>query len=163
MSAGLGVGLFLAGLVFLILVWAALRFLPRVQAHEQARLSDFPLPESSNSQDAVIILQHGGRVDYINAAARSFFDLRENEPYDLERLARRVRPADDFLDLCVQSGNKRVTVNGKLVEISSFEIPGAFPMMLVSLRGRDASPALEEPGSTSEEILRVVSEFSQSI
>ncbi len=163
MPAGLGIGLFLAGLVFLILVWAALRFLPRAQSNVPASLSDFSLSESSSSRDAVIILQHGGRVDYMNAAARSFFDLRDNEPYDLERLARRVRPADDFLDLCVQPGNKRVTINGKLVEVSSFEVPGAFPMMLVSLRSRDVSPAIDESAGTSEQVLRVVSEFSQSI
>jgi GAF domain-containing protein/nitrogen-specific signal transduction histidine kinase len=163
MPAGLGIGLFLAGLVFLILVWAALRFLPRVQANVQTSLSEFSFSEKSNSQDAVIILQHGGRVDYMNAAARLFFDLRDNEPYDLERLARRVRPADDFLDLCVEPGNKRVTINGKLVEVSSFEVPGAFPMMLVSLRSRETTPAIDETAGTSDEILRVVSEFSQSI
>ncbi len=163
MDAGLGVGLFLAGLVFLILVWTALRFLPRGQANAQADTGHFSFSESSNSKDAVIILQHGGRVDYISAAARAYFDLRENEPYDLERLARRIRPSDDFLDLCVAPGNKRVTIGGKLVEITSFEIPGAFPMMLVSLRSREVSPALEQTSGASEEIVRVVSEFSQSI
>ena len=102
-------------------------------------------------------------MEYISALARTYFNMHENEPYDLERLARRVRPTDDFLDLCAASGHKRVSINGKLVEISSFEVPGAYPMMLISLRGKELVPALEQGNGASEEILRVVTEFSQSI
>lgn len=163
MSAGLGIGLFLAGLAILALVWAALRFLPKTRVSAEIDSTYFSSADASKSKDAVIILQPGGRVDYISTPARAYFDLRENESYDLERLARRVRPADDFLDLCVVPGSKRLTIGGKLVEITSFEVPGAFPMMLVSLRGREFSPAMEQGSGTSEEILRVVTEFSQSI
>jgi len=163
MSPALGIGLFLAGLVLLILVWLALRFMPRVRATAQADAGAFSPVERSDSKDAVILLQPGGRVDYVSVAARAYFDLRENEPYDLERLARRVRPSDEFLDLCVSPGTKRVTIGGKLVEIASFEVPGVIPIMLVSLRSKEHSPVLESGSGASEEILRVVTEFSQSI
>jgi PAS domain S-box-containing protein len=161
MSPGLGIGLFLTGLVLIILVWLALRFTPRNRISAQVSADSFM--STSNSKDAVIILQPGGRVDYISTPARTYFDLRENEPYDLERLARRVRPADDFLDLCAAPGSKRVTISGKLVEITSFEVPGAFPVMLVSFRSREVSATLEQGSGASEEILRVVTEFSQGV
>ena len=163
MSPGLGIGLFIAGLVFVVLVWVVLRILPHTNAAIQADVNPFSFPESSKSNDAVIILSPGGRVEYISALARTYFDMRENEPYDLERLARRVRPSDDFLDLCAASGFKRVSIGGKLVEIASYEVPGIYPMMLISLRGKEFAPALEQGNGASEEILRVVTEFSQSI
>ena len=163
MLSGLGISLFIAGLVFVVLVWVVLRIFPRTYATAQADANSFSFPESSKSNDAVIILQPGGRVEYISALARTYFNMHENEPYDLERLARRVRPTDDFLDLCAASGHKRVSISGKLVEISSFEVPGAYPMMLISLRGKELIPALEQGNGASEEILRVVTEFSQSI
>jgi len=163
MFSGLGIGLFIAGLVFVVLVWVVLRVFPRTNAAMQADVNSFSFPESSKSNDAVIILAPGGRVEYISALARTYFDMRANEPYDLERLARRVRPSDDFLDLCAASGHKRVSIGGKLVEIASYEVPGAYPMMLISLRGKEFAPTLEQGGGASEEILRVVTEFSQSI
>ena len=163
MLSGLGISLFIAGLVFILLVWVVLRIIPRTYTTVQADANSFSFPESSKSNDAVIILQPGGRVEYISALARTYFNLNENEPYDLERLARRVRPTDDFLDLCAASGHKRVSINGKLVEISSFEVPGAYPMMLISLRGKELVPALDQGNGASIEILRVVTEFSQSI
>lgn len=163
MLSGLGISLFIAGLVFVVLVWVVLRVIPRTYATVRADANSFSFPESSKSNDAVIILQPGGRVEYISALARTYFNLNENEPYDLERLARRVRPTSDFLDLCAASGHKRVSIGGKLVEISSFEVPGAYPMMLVSLRGKELVPALDQGNGASAEVLRVVTEFSQGI
>jgi hypothetical protein len=48
-----------------------------------------------------------------------------------------VRPSDDFLDLCAAPGSKRVSIGGRLVEIASYEVPGIYPMMLISLRGKE--------------------------
>jgi len=163
MSPGLGISLFIAGLVFVVLVWVVLRIFPRTLTPAKANVNSFSFPESSKSDDAVIILQPGGRVEYISALARTYFNMHENEPYDLERLARRVRPTDDFLDLCAAPGHKRVSISGKLVEISSFEVPGIYPIMLLSLRGKELVPGLEQGNGASEEILSVITEFSQSI
>lgn len=163
MSSGLGVSLFLAGLVVVALAWTVLRVLPRSQTIIQSDPNPFVFPESTKSNEAVIMLQPGGRVEHISDSARSYFDLRENEPYDLESLARRVRPPDDFLDLCVSPGSKRVSISGKLVEIASYEVPGAYPIMLISLRRRDFFPSLEQGNGASAEILRLATEFSQGI
>src|SRR5512138_3150958 len=144
MFSGLGIGLFVAGLVFILLVGVALRLSLRAPATAQADTNSLSFPESSKSNDAVIILQPGGRVEYISPLARTYFNLHENEPHDLERLARHVRPTDDFLDLCAFPGHKRVSLAGRLVEISSFEVPGTYPMMLLSLRGKEFAPILEQ-------------------
>ena len=164
MFSGLGVSLFLAGLVVVALAWAVLRFFPRSQSNIQPAIKSFVFPEvSKSSSEATVILQPGGRVEYISALARSYFELRENEPYDLESLARRVRPSDDFLDLCIAPGHKRVSIGGKLVEIASYQVPGIYPLMLISLRTRDNYPAMGQNSDSTEEILKVATEFSQGI
>src|SRR5688572_3406165 len=156
-------GLFFFGLVLIVLAWILLSIFPRTRINAHEGESPFAFSEPTKSNEAVIILQPGGRVDYMSAAARSFFDLRENEPYDIERLARRVRPSDDFLDLCATPGSKRVTLGGKLVEISSFEVPGVYPMMLISLRGRDVAPIYDQQVDSSNEVFQIMSEFSQKV
>ncbi|MCE9645618.1 MAG: GAF domain-containing protein [Chloroflexi bacterium] len=164
MLPGLGINLFFIALVLIAAVLTALWLLTRSRAALPVISKPVAYPDASrSSNDAVIIIEPGGRVEHISPLARTFFDLRENEPYDLERLARRVRPSDDFLDICVSPGYKRVSIGGKLMEIASYEVPGVYPLMLVSLRGKDFSPALEQGGGASEEILRVVTEFSQGI
>lgn len=163
MFPGLGVSLLLAGLLVVGLAWLTLRMLPRSQRVVQAELSSSISPESTKSNEAVILLQPGGRVEYLSSPARSYFGLRENEPYDIERLARQVRPSDDFLDLCAVPGSRRVSIGGRLVEIASFEVPGTYPMMLVSLRGKEGAFGLEQGNGASNEILQLATEFSQGI
>ncbi|MBI1855041.1 MAG: GAF domain-containing protein [Chloroflexi bacterium] len=159
----LGIGLVIAGLVFVVLVWGLLRLLPRPQA---ANETDHPLVPSNlnESTDAVLIIQPGGRVNYVNAQARAWFGLRENDPADIERLMRRVRPPEDFLDVCATPGQKRVSVNGKLADITSYQVPGVYPQMLVSLRGMDLAPALTaRDGQVASSILQVITDFSRAI
>lgn len=162
MSLGLGVGVFIAGLVIVTLALLVLRFMSRTQAVSQES-SNSPISLSkTNSKEAVIVLQPGGRVEYISASARVYFGLHEDEPFDLERLARHVRPSDDFIDLCVTSGTKRVSIGGKPAELASFEVPGAYPRMLILVRGKDTS-TVENVDEVSDEILRVATEFSKGI
>lgn len=168
MSVGLGVGVFIAGLVVVTLALLVLRFMGRTQSAPQAISNSSSVsPLTKSSKEAVLVLQPGGRVEYISVAARSYFSLRDDEPFDLERLARHVRPSDDFIDLCVTPGVRRVSVDGKPVELASFEVPGVYPRMLISMRGKDsASPALMNENNNNEgsdEILRVATEFSQGI
>jgi PAS domain S-box-containing protein len=163
MISGLEIGLGISGLVLILLVLLFLRASTRTQSETGGTSSPFSMTDPSKSDDATIVLQPGGRVEYMSAAARSIFDLREHEPYDLERLARRVRPSDDFLELCASPGTRRLTIGGKLLNVSSFEVPGAFPMMLISVRNKDLAPTLDEGTATSSDAFRIVSEFSQSI
>ncbi|HND50501.1 MAG TPA: hypothetical protein PLL95_18170, partial [Anaerolineales bacterium] len=89
MSIGLGVGVFIAGLVIITLALLMLRLVARTHSDPQESLAS-PVLTKSNSRDAVIVIQPGGRVEYLSAAARPYFNLREDEPFDLERLARHV-------------------------------------------------------------------------
>src|SRR4030065_757240 len=105
-EAGLGLSLILAGLVVAILVWVFLRMLPRREPTADV-ISTPASSFESQSTDAVIVVQLGGRVEYISRLARDWFGLQEGESPDLERLARRVRPAEEFLGLCAGEGQKR--------------------------------------------------------
>ncbi|GAB4543626.1 MAG: hypothetical protein Fur002_15990 [Anaerolineales bacterium] len=164
MLSGLAVGSAVIGLVFIILVLAALRLMPKNgEAAKPGKQTAFPV-ELDNSAEATLLIQAGGRVEYMSALARSFFDVRPHEPYDLERLARRVRPAEDFLNLCAAPGQKRLSIAGKLFEVSSYQVPGEVPVMLVSLRSKEFSSIFEHAESgASSEILKIVSDFSQAI
>jgi GAF domain-containing protein/nitrogen-specific signal transduction histidine kinase len=164
MLAGLDfkIGLLTIGLVSMFLVWAVLNLIPRSRNTTKGGTSIPVLPEIQQSTDAVLIAESGGRVGYLNALARQWFALGEDEPADLERLLRRVRPMDDFLDVCSHPGQKRLTVNGKLLEATSYEIPGTFPMVLVSFRALDLTPSLAN-GEADGSILKISTDFSQAI
>ncbi len=165
MSVGLGVGVFIAGLAVVTLALLVLRLMARSQSAPSGEVLSPQAHTSANlTKEAIIVIQPGGRVEYASPPARDLFSLREGEPPDLERLTRHVRPADDFLDLCITPGMKRLTVGGKPAELSSYEVPGAYPRMLISVRARDASTTLGNNGSEgSDEILRVATEFSQGV
>lgn len=162
---GLGIGLLAAGLAFVLLVWVILRLLSGSSLTAQADAA-LPLyiPDDASTTDAVLIVQPGGRVEYINALARQWFGLQEDDYPDLERLSRRVRPSDDFMDVCAAPAQKRLTINSKLVEATSYQIPGAYPMVMVTLRGIDLLPALQaQSGDSSDSIIKVITDFSQSV
>lgn len=151
------------GLIVITITLMILRMMLRAQTATQATIAAPHFSKSTQSNDAVFILQPGGRVEYLSDRARSFFGLRENEPYDLERLARYARPSDDFLDVCASPNSKRVSINGRLVEVTSYEIPGPYPFMLVALRGKENAVNVEHNHSNASEILELATELSQSI
>lgn len=72
--------------------------------------------------EAVLLILRGGKVEYLNRAARELFRLGQSQP-NLEGLARRVTPADAFLSLCAAEGRARFTIDGRLIEGTSFRIP----------------------------------------
>jgi hypothetical protein len=79
MLAGLEVGLALIifAVVLGAIVWAviALRRLPRNAPIASEATSTFVSPDSSNLDEAILIVQFGGRVEYINELAREWFGL----------------------------------------------------------------------------------------
>lgn len=159
-----GVVIVVAGLVILILVLVFLRMLPR----NQAVLGASPAPISpfeSQTTDAIVIVQAGGRVEYMNDKARERFGLAAEETADLERLARRIRPSEEFLELCVTEGQMRFSVNGRLTDATSYRVPGYNPMMLVTFRAMDLSSAQAsgEIADSTGSVLKVVAEFGQTI
>ena len=76
-----------------------------------------------DAQEAVILVLSGGRVQYLNAQARRWFNLDPDAFPSLEYLAHRVRPEEDFLKLCVAPGHARLTLAAKAVEATSYAVP----------------------------------------
>jgi GAF domain-containing protein/nitrogen-specific signal transduction histidine kinase len=166
MFAGLEVGLALVILALvlvvpvLLVIW--LRQLPRNASAVSETAATFSSPDPFPLDEAVLIVQVGGRVEYINDLAREWFGLREGEHPDLERLIRRARPAEDILTLCARQGQKRLSVGGRLADATSYQIPGPYPLMLISMRSVELSTSLNEV-STDSSILRIVSDFGKNV
>jgi PAS domain S-box-containing protein len=160
----LGIGFLVAGLVTFILVWVFLRLFPRnLQLwQEQQRL--LKLPDASESGDAIIVIQSGGRVQQMNHAARKLFGLGESDNANLERLKQLAHPANDFLTLCVKEGQKRITIGTQLTEATSYRIPGLYPVTILTLSPLDLTSAISaESGESSFAALRTITDFAQAI
>jgi hypothetical protein len=128
MLVGLDVSFWLIAIaaVLLALVLVALWF-RRLPGNVQAGGLQTPaveIPTSINLTEAIVTIQPGGRVDYLNDLARDWFGLRADELPELEKLIRKARPAEDFLNLCAAHGQKRLSVGGRLVEATSYQVPG---------------------------------------
>jgi transcriptional regulator with GAF, ATPase, and Fis domain len=63
----------------------------------------------------------------------------------------------------VSPGSNRVSIGGRLVELASYEVPGSYPRMLISLREKESPSTLEAGNGETSESLRMATEFSQSI
>src|SRR5688572_29409176 len=166
MFAGLEVGLGLiivaAVLFFSVLFVVLLRRLPRNSLLAPDSVTSFVSPDTTNSNESILIIQPGGRVEYINEMAREWFGLRADEPTDLERLIRRARPAEDLLNICARPGQKRLSIGGRPVEASSYQVPGPYPIMLVTMRNVELATSLNEAGTDSS-ILKIISDFGKNV
>lgn len=162
----LSIGFLLLGLLLLLMVWALLRFVvPRLRPSLQESAQPAFIQQKAHN-DAILIVEAGGRFRYVNPQAREWFELFEGEIPHLERLARRVRPSESFLELCAAEGQARFSINGKLVDAISYRVPGTVPATLLAIRRTENSLGLGQsqqgnviPGAA----LKTVSEFGQAI
>jgi len=159
-----GIGLMILAGILLVSVLAMVAFrptpykpLPSVQA-----TPFFSPPSSSHLNEAVILVQTGGRVEYLNDLAREWFALRQDESSDIERLLRLARPAEDFLDLCANQGQKRLSVGARLVDVTSYQVPGHYLSMLIVMRNVDTSKANGDI-QTNSSILQIITDFGKSV
>lgn len=124
-NLGIGLTLIVVGLAIILFATGMVRLAQRSQTGRMTP-PRLPLAQASldvgDEREAVLILM-GGRVEYINPAARALFGLQENETPDLEHLARRARPSEDFIDLCALPGGKHLTINSRRVEAHSYTLP----------------------------------------
>lgn len=167
MFAGLGVGhyLILLALALVLPVLAIVvsrRAFRKINPLPQNAPSLIPPDPSKTINEAILLIQAGGRVDYVNELAREWFGLRPGELPDLERLIRRARPAEEFLNLCATPGRKRLTVGGQLVEATSYPLPGDYAQMFVALKPVEFSRNPPEAGNESS-MLRLVSDFGRDV
>ena len=159
----LGVGILLVGLggAFWLITRLLLRFVPGIQLQAQAQ----PEKAQARQQQAVILIQPGGRVLQINPPGRDLFRLDEKEIPNLEQIARRLRPAEKFLELCAQEGQGSLVIDGQTVEASSYQV--RLPAELVTVVAISKPRAAESPDETqsyaSPQSFLWLSEFSQEV
>ncbi len=162
-SASLGIMLLVLGLAFFLLTYFLLRIIPRIRS--------FPKTTSKRSisstilahDDAVLLVQPGGRIVYLNQAARDRFNLWDKEP-NLEHLARRSRPGDVFLGLCSSAGQARFSIDGHPVEGTSYFVPNEDGnVIMLSLRPHRISTLVSGETGPDSQAFEVLTELSQSM
>ena len=80
---GLGLVLVVGGLVSILLVRTLLRILlPGNQHNGNLPASSLNYLDSQDQKDAIIIVQGGGRVEYLNEVARQLFGLHKDDQAD---------------------------------------------------------------------------------
>lgn len=115
----------------------------------------------SPNQDALIVVQTGGRVSQINQRAREIFRLEENEFPDLEVLTRRVRPSEEFLTLCAAEGHGRFILDGRIAEASSYYLQnGSQPAILLTIRFPELGG---RQGGANAESLQLFTQMAQAM
>ena len=160
-----GVALAILAVVFAGVALLLLRAAPRILVHQQPSSSPLPSLEIPASDDAVLLVEIGGRVRYTNAVARDWFGYADEEP-NLERLARRSRPSDLFLGLCASEGQARFSLDGRLIEGTSYFVPasnGRQAAYLVSLRRPQVASIASGETDVSEHTLHIFAELSQTM
>jgi len=157
----LGVTLLLIGLAFFLLTIFLLRVIPKNTSISKGSSQMPVVPDVPQHDNAVLVVQPGGRVSFMNQKARSRFNVW-NEVPNLERLVRRTRPGDVFLGLCSTEGQARFSIDGQMVEATSYIVPnGNNNAVLLSIRPDQlTTPSLEESGYSNHivEVLNVVSQ-----
>lgn len=133
-AVSLGILLLASGIGLVGLILILTRLVPRLQPHVS---NPFRVSDSRQLKphgEAVLLVQTGGRVVYLNEEARLWFKLAEDEP-NLERMARQVRPSEALMSLCAGQGQVRLSLGGRYLEGSSyFAAYDGEPGILVALR-----------------------------
>ena len=128
------------GIVLLVLglgVFALTLFLTRAVPRGRSDTQKVPLPpmplEIARHNEAIFLVQRGGRVVHCNPAALQLLNL--DEELNLNQLGRRARPSEVFWGLCAAEGQARFLLDGRVIEGISYAVPyGSGQAILVTLR-----------------------------
>ncbi|HUG35120.1 MAG TPA: GAF domain-containing protein [Anaerolineales bacterium] len=158
-----GIWLIAAAVVMLVFVWAVI-LIRRLPGNTvlPALVTTSPISEDTQVNEATIVVQPGGRVEYVNALAREWFGLRADEPAEIERLVRQARPAEDLLNLCAAPGQKRLSVGGRLAEVTSHQVPGSYPLMFLTMRAVELTGGTDQTHADSA-LLKIISDFGAGV
>ena len=103
--------------------------------------------------DAVLMVDHGGRIHSINPKARQIFNIQEGETPTLERLVRRTRPTEALLKLCAAEGQARFVLDSRLIEGTSYRVSlEENAPVLVSLRYPELASGSKAGGMSSQSL-----------
>ncbi|MDH5505775.1 MAG: GAF domain-containing protein, partial [Anaerolineae bacterium] len=160
-----GVSLIITAVVLYVMIRILLRVVPLIRPNSQ-RASQKPVIrlDIPPNDDAVLIVQPGGRVVYASPVVREWFGLSAEEEPNLERMVRLAEPGESFLSLCATAGQARFTVQKALVEGVSFSMPDADEKaILVTLRRPQFSGLTPDQGELSGQALSIFTELSQAM
>lgn len=160
----LGLVLVILGLVISLLLLFLRALRPGQPKNPEVTRPPIPL-ELVPHNEAYILVQSGGRVLEINQQARQWFKVWEQLP-NLERLRRRAQPGDAFLAICAAAGSARFSLDGRVVEATSYDIPfGEDRAILVTMRRSqlvlDTDQTSGGQAVSGSESLKIFSELSQ--
>ena len=160
----LGLVLVLVGLFFFLGARLLVRAVPGLRPAENI---DLLTAQSAPDEleDAVLVIQAGGKVRSLNARARQVFHVNTGDTPDLEQMARKARPANAFLDLCAAEGQARFSLEGRFVEGISYRLDfSQDPIVLVSLRFPELAAGLAAQGETANaRTLQTFTELTQEM
>ncbi len=153
------------GVFFWLLARWMLSGMARPRRTPAASSSHLEMALGEENQEAVIVVQPGGKINSISPRARQIFELEQNETPNLERLARKIRPGDQFLSLCVAEGQARMMLSGRMVEVSSYRMTlGATWAVVITLRFLELAAGPESGAKNAgSETLQLFSELSQAM
>jgi GAF domain-containing protein len=160
----LGIALVAFGAGIFLLAHFILRATPQLQPVAQSAFKPTVPLELEEHGEAVLLVLFGGRVAYLNQPARDWFNIIE-EGANLENLARRTRPSESFLSLCAAEGQVKFSLDGRLIEGTSYFVPyEGSQALLVSLRRPQRTGELQAAsGQLSDQTLFIFNELSQAI
>lgn len=156
---------FVPGLILLasgVLIWIVVRVILRVWLG-WGNL-DAVTATLKEHEHAVLVVRFGGRAVFANQKARELFHLRPNEKLNLERLARQVRPAEQFLAMCNADGQGRFMLGGYLTESNSYSmvVEGQRLQVLV-FQKKEVTSRLQSPQNGQNQTLQTITEISRSV
>lgn len=164
-----GIVLLTLGSIFFLLTLLVARALPRLQPFTQAEPTPPVNLDIESHAEAVILVEQGGRVTYLNQKARELFHLWEEDP-NLESLARRTRPSETFIKMCASESQARLNLNGQFLDATSYFAPnGNQRAILVTMRQSQwaLSEAQDEKAGSKigipAQVFSILTELSQAI
>jgi PAS domain S-box-containing protein len=153
-STLVGILVALLGIIFVVIAVMLVRTTPRLRTSVQPAVLNLEDENTEETQEAVLVIQQGGRILSVNPMARSLFGLAEGEIPNLERLARRVRPGERFLNLCAGHGKATFAVEGKQVEaVSYFLSVQPYPLVVLTMRPPKMTAGRDAPAAQSTELI----------
>jgi GAF domain-containing protein/nitrogen-specific signal transduction histidine kinase len=115
-------------------------------------------------EHAVLVVRSGGRAVFANQKAREMFQLHQDEALNLERLARKVRPGEQFLALCSADGQARFMLGGRLTESNSYSmIVDDQRLQVLVLQKIETASAMLAPQGGQSQALQTITEINQAI
>ncbi len=170
-SSTLGIILLIMGLAFVGLTYLILRLVPRIRPRINLQAGYSTSTDLSPHEDAILVIESGGRISYVNQVARDQFKLYEQEP-NFERLARRARPSQVLWGLCTSEGKARISMDGRPFEATSYVVPtdvlggngkSATSAMVLSMRPAQAVQLGRRDNGDLNQIIDILTQLNVTV